>query len=112
MRTRKQESYGGGAAAQPDADGGTACLASSRGRGHRAARRRRIASRYKLAHTCTSRDQQDTAFVSAEQSTITAGSDGVYARGLRNQWDPKGSPGFYVIQVSGWVPGRRRGGPA
>ena len=39
---------------------------ASRGRGHRAARRRRIASPYKLPHTDTSRDHQDTRFVSPE----------------------------------------------
>src|SRR5439155_1571849 len=60
--------------------------------GHRAARRRRIASRYKLAHTCTSRDQQDTALFLPNNPRITAGSGRVYSRDLRNQWGP-GVPG-------------------
>ena len=50
----------GGAATRQDADGGTACLATSRGRGHRAARHRHILAEYKKAQICTSRDQHDT----------------------------------------------------
>src|ERR1700689_5943603 len=59
---------------------------ASRGRGHRAARRRRIASPYKFPHTDTSREYQDTQFVSPEPRLVTVGSGLIHGGGLRNQW--------------------------
>jgi len=114
---------------QADADGGTACLACIARTGATARRGgRRIASRYKLVHTCTSRDQQDTALFLAGQSPdhlpVPAGFT---TRDLRNQWDQGRLSG--VLRVSSFpgvegcpsgasrvqtfrVPGRRHAGPA
>ena len=69
--TTPGERYSGGAAAQPDADGGTACLAhiARTGAPRGAAAPPHSVTRYKFAETCTSRDQRDTEFVPAKLVT-------------------------------------------
>src|SRR5581483_5642153 len=103
----------GGAAARPDADGGTACLATSRGRGHRAARRRRITyentRRLKYVQVVTAKTRR-IAFPSSENALL-ARSPVRFSRA----WPPNPLLGGCVAPQPPWRPaaagGRAAWGP-
>ena len=99
--------YGGGAAAQPDADGGTACLAflARTGAPRGAAPPHTVTIQALPRHAQVVTSKTKCLFL-PNMTLNTVGSSRVYARGLRNQW----VAGVCWDSSSLPVPGGRRRG--